>query len=225
MRLKDKCAIITAAASGMGRAGVERFAREGARLAAVDINADALAALAAHMQAQGVKIETVQADLSDPAQARQAIDSAMHKLGGVDVLWAHAGSPGPGDVEQLDLPAYRTRAVAEPDIGDRDRRHGHSGDAFARRGFDHVHVLGLRAGRFDVQPDLLRGQVCRGRADEIPGPEIRQGRDPGERHLPRSGRYADEIGIHQPEWRSGGGAAERGAAHRHGADGAIVPGG
>ena len=107
MRLKDKCAIITAAASGMGRAGVERFAREGARVAAVDINAEALAALAAHMQAQGVKIETVKADLSDPVQAREAIEGAMRKLGGADVLWAHAGSPGPGDVEQLDLPAYQ----------------------------------------------------------------------------------------------------------------------
>jgi NAD(P)-dependent dehydrogenase (short-subunit alcohol dehydrogenase family) len=35
MRLKDKLAIITAAASGMGRAGVERFVREGARVAAI----------------------------------------------------------------------------------------------------------------------------------------------------------------------------------------------
>jgi NAD(P)-dependent dehydrogenase (short-subunit alcohol dehydrogenase family) len=111
MRLSNKCAIITAAASGMGRAGVELFAREGARVAAVDINADALAALAADMKRRGVTIETVQADLSDPAAARAAIEAATRRLDGVDVLWAHAGSPGPGDVERLNLPAYE-RAMA-----------------------------------------------------------------------------------------------------------------
>ncbi len=106
MRLKDKCAIITAAASGMGRAGVEVFAREGARVVAIDIDAAALAALAARMRERGTSIETVQADLSDAAGARAAIEAGVARLGGVDALWAHAGSPGPGDVEQLDLPAY-----------------------------------------------------------------------------------------------------------------------
>lgn len=106
MRLKGKCAIITAAASGMGRAGVELFSNQGARVVAVDINAEALADLAHAMKARGVALETVQADLSDAAQARRAIEEATRRLGGVDALWAHAGSPGPGDVEQLDLPAY-----------------------------------------------------------------------------------------------------------------------
>ena len=107
MRLRDKCAIITAAASGMGRAGVEVFCREGARVAAIDINADALAALAGDLRRRGVEVETVQADLADAARARAAIEEATRRLGGVDVLWAHAGSPGPGDVERLDLPAYQ----------------------------------------------------------------------------------------------------------------------
>ena len=41
MRMKDKCGIVTAAGSGMGRAGAVRFAREGAAVAVVDIEADA----------------------------------------------------------------------------------------------------------------------------------------------------------------------------------------
>jgi NAD(P)-dependent dehydrogenase (short-subunit alcohol dehydrogenase family) len=101
MRLRNKIAIITAAASGMGRAGVELFLREGARVAAIDINADALAQIPANEN-----LCTVRADLSDPDQARQAIETAAQKLGGVDILWAHAGSPGPGNVEALDMPAY-----------------------------------------------------------------------------------------------------------------------
>ena len=101
MRFRGKCVVITAAASGMGRAGVELFLREGARVAAVDINGAGLARLA-----EDFKLETIEADLSDSAKAQQAMDEAARRLGAIDVLWAHAGSPGPGSVEKLDIPAY-----------------------------------------------------------------------------------------------------------------------
>jgi NAD(P)-dependent dehydrogenase (short-subunit alcohol dehydrogenase family) len=101
MRLRGKSVVITAAASGMGRAGVELFLREGARVAAVDINGAGLARLAADFN-----IETIESDLSDPAQAQQGIEEAARKLGAIDVLWAHAGSPGPGSIENIDIPAY-----------------------------------------------------------------------------------------------------------------------
>lgn len=106
MRLANKLAVITAAASGMGRAGVEIFLREGAKVAAVDINADALAKLAADMRAKGHAIETIQADLSRPEEVRRSVNNAAAALGGVDVMWAHAGVPGPGGIENLDLAAY-----------------------------------------------------------------------------------------------------------------------
>ena len=107
MRLANKLAVITAAASGMGKAGVELFAREGARVAAVDVNAAALAALAAEMAAKGTPIETIQADLSSVEGARGSVHAAADKLGGIDILWAHAGIPGPAGIENLDLDAYR----------------------------------------------------------------------------------------------------------------------
>ena len=107
MRLANKLAVITAAASGMGKAGVELFAREGARVAAVDVNAAALAALAAEMAAKGTPIETIQADLSSVDGARGSAHAAADKLGGIDILWAHAGIPGPAGIENLDLDAYR----------------------------------------------------------------------------------------------------------------------
>lgn len=107
MRLDGKLAVITAAASGMGRAGVELFLREGARVAAVDVNEAALAALASDMAAAGYSIETVAADLSTADGARGSIATAAERLGGIDVLWAHAGTPGPAGIEDLDLDAYR----------------------------------------------------------------------------------------------------------------------
>ncbi len=106
MRLANKLAVVTAAASGMGRAGVELFLREGARVAAIDIDADALAALAAEMRAKGHAIETVRADLSRGDEVRRSITEAVERLGGVDILWAHAGTPGPAGVENLDMAAY-----------------------------------------------------------------------------------------------------------------------
>jgi len=106
MRLANKLVVVTAAASGMGRAGVDLFLREGARVAAVDIDADALAGLRADMAAKGHAIETIQADLSRPEAMRGSINDAAVRLGGIDVLWAHAGTPGPGGVENLDLAAY-----------------------------------------------------------------------------------------------------------------------
>jgi NAD(P)-dependent dehydrogenase (short-subunit alcohol dehydrogenase family) len=106
MRLGGKLAVITAAASGMGRAGAELFLREGAKVAAIDINADALADLANSMKGKGAPIETIQADLSKPEEVRRSINDAAGKLGGIDILWAHAGTPGPGGIENIDLPQY-----------------------------------------------------------------------------------------------------------------------
>ncbi|MBN9448635.1 MAG: SDR family oxidoreductase [Bosea sp.] len=106
MRLANKLAIVTAAASGMGRAGVELFLREGAKVAAIDISAEALAALKAEAAAKGHEIVTIQADLSQTDQMKSSINDAAAALSGVDILWAHAGIPGPGGIENLDLAAY-----------------------------------------------------------------------------------------------------------------------
>jgi NAD(P)-dependent dehydrogenase (short-subunit alcohol dehydrogenase family) len=107
MRLANKLAIITAAASGMGRAGVALFLREGAKVCAIDINPEALAALKAELDPAGDRLHTVQADLSQPEGARDSIHQAAAKLGGVDILWAHAGIPGPGGIENLDVAEYQ----------------------------------------------------------------------------------------------------------------------
>lgn len=85
MRLAGKTAIVTAAAQGIGRATAERFRDEGARVWALDRDADGLAAL------DGV--ERVAIDLRDPA----AIAALPARIGAVDVLanvagFVHAGT-------------------------------------------------------------------------------------------------------------------------------------
>jgi NAD(P)-dependent dehydrogenase (short-subunit alcohol dehydrogenase family) len=108
MRLQNKLAVITAAGSGMGRAGVQRFVAEGAHVAAIDINREALDHLVAQVGRENVV--PIQADLSNPDEIRESINDAAKRLGGIDILWAHAGTPGPAMVEDLDFAAYK-RAI------------------------------------------------------------------------------------------------------------------
>ncbi|MBS0421146.1 MAG: SDR family oxidoreductase [Proteobacteria bacterium] len=78
-RLKNKIALVTAAGQGIGRASAELFAKEGARVIAVDINPKTLASLSG--------METRQVDLTDAA----AIEALSRDVGGVDILFNCAG--------------------------------------------------------------------------------------------------------------------------------------
>ncbi|GAA1779958.1 3-oxoacyl-ACP reductase [Pseudarthrobacter sulfonivorans] len=110
MRIIDKKVIITAAASGMGKAGVERFANEGARIAAIDRDAERLQEVVDKVNAGGGQAKGFVADLSDAADALKATKAALEWLDGVDVLWSHAGMPAPSDIENFNLEEYRVSA-------------------------------------------------------------------------------------------------------------------
>ena len=107
MRLKDKLAVITAAASGMGRSGCEIFAREGAHVVGIDIDAAGLGAVRTAIAESGGRMDVVTADLSSVEGCREALSAALRILGGNDVLWCHAGTPGPSGIEGLDIGKYR----------------------------------------------------------------------------------------------------------------------
>lgn len=112
MRLAGKRTIITAAASGMGLAGARLFAREGARLVLVDIDGAALDRTVDELRATGAEAHGLLVDLGDLAQAKQFAHDAAGLLGGVDVLWNHAGIACPVDIENLDVAAYdRSQAI------------------------------------------------------------------------------------------------------------------
>lgn len=106
MRLKNKLAIITAAASGMGRAGCEVFAREGATVFAIDIDQKRLDEVVAGVEKSGGKAYGMVADLLDPEVCRRAVGEAAERMGGIDIVWNHAGIPGLRDIENLDLVEY-----------------------------------------------------------------------------------------------------------------------
>jgi NAD(P)-dependent dehydrogenase (short-subunit alcohol dehydrogenase family) len=106
MRLKNKLAAITAGASGMGRAASLIFAREGAKVAIIDINESAALSVADEIKAKGGEAHVIRADLTNAQECRGSVAEAADRLGGLDVFWAHAGIPGTDVVEDIDLDEY-----------------------------------------------------------------------------------------------------------------------
>jgi NAD(P)-dependent dehydrogenase (short-subunit alcohol dehydrogenase family) len=106
MRLQDKIGIVTAAASGMGRAGALRFAQEGAAVGIVDIDGDGLRAVAVEIGKVGGRALPIVADLARDADARRIVTETARAFGGLDFVWNHVGHPGPAAVEGIDMKDY-----------------------------------------------------------------------------------------------------------------------
>ena len=90
MRLKGKLAMVTGSASGIGRETALLFAKEGARVAAADIDEDGLAATAE--AAEGIFPQRM--DVGDAKDVERAVSSAAESLGGLDILVCAAGVVG-----------------------------------------------------------------------------------------------------------------------------------
>jgi hypothetical protein len=102
MKLADKVAVVTGAGSGIGADAARTFAREGARVALVDVNRDALAAVEREIVDAGGEAISLCADVSDARLAAEGIATVLDKWQRIDVLLAcSAISPG-GTVDQLD---------------------------------------------------------------------------------------------------------------------------
>ncbi len=86
-----KAVVVTGAASGLGRATALAYAREGARLMLIDVNAEGLDATAVEAHALGAETASERCDISDPGACRGAIAKCVSALGGVDVLANVAG--------------------------------------------------------------------------------------------------------------------------------------
>ena len=88
-------ALITGAASGIGRASAIAFATSGASVALVDIDADGLAGTAAAVRALGVRAEVLLADVTSMPEVTSAIGQAVESFGRLDAAHNNAGVPGP----------------------------------------------------------------------------------------------------------------------------------
>lgn len=93
-RLAGKRAIITGAGSGIGRASAVLFAREGAKVVAVDRMEEAVDETAALVREAGGEVTSVAADAGDEEAVKAIVDLCLEKYDGLDAVYANAGVSG-----------------------------------------------------------------------------------------------------------------------------------
>ncbi|WP_111719416.1 SDR family NAD(P)-dependent oxidoreductase [Homoserinimonas sp. OAct 916] len=91
MQLKNKKAIVTGGAGGIGRATALAFAAEGASVAVVDLQAEAGEKVAAEIRAAGGEAVAITADVSNEADVKRVIDTVVAEFGSVNVVFNNAG--------------------------------------------------------------------------------------------------------------------------------------
>ncbi len=91
MKLKDKTAIVTGSASGIGKEIALTFAREGAKVVIADLNKSAADATAAEIRAAGGQAIGVAMDVCSEEAVNAGVAAAVAAFGGIDVLVSNAG--------------------------------------------------------------------------------------------------------------------------------------
>ncbi len=91
MRLEGKVALITGAGAGIGRACVERFVQEGARVVIAELDPVTGAAVQEELTGKGYSCLFVPTDVSDPESVKHVVDTAMQTYGRIDILYNNAG--------------------------------------------------------------------------------------------------------------------------------------
>src|SRR5256885_13289141 len=91
MKLKNKSALITGAASGIGKDIALLFAREGASVAIADLNKEAADATAAGIRDSGGQAVGIAMDVTDEKAVNDGVASIVAAFGGIDILISNAG--------------------------------------------------------------------------------------------------------------------------------------
>lgn len=113
--LQGKVAIVTGAASGMGRCFSRMLAAEGVKVVITDINAGELENVAAGIQAEGGEATPIKVDVRDYAEVENAVRFTVEKCGRVDILLNVAGGAA---ARMLNRPASNDFRVMDLDVLD-----------------------------------------------------------------------------------------------------------
>ena len=107
MRLKDKVAIVTGAASGIGKEIALEYAREGAAISIADLNLEGAAAAAEELKSQGHKAIGVSMDVTNEEAVNAGVAKTVAELGGVDVLVSNAGIQHIDEIVDLEFDKWK----------------------------------------------------------------------------------------------------------------------
>ena len=87
MRMEGKIGLVTAAGSGMGRAGAIRFAQEGASVGVVEVDEDAVASVVNDIEQNGGKAKGFVADLTNDEDSKRIVVETAKHFNGLDFVW------------------------------------------------------------------------------------------------------------------------------------------
>ncbi|QOR64727.1 3-oxoacyl-ACP reductase FabG [Cytobacillus suaedae] len=90
-RFTGRVAFVTGGSRGIGKAIVEQFAQEGAKVAIIDVNEEALSETAAELREKGYEVFTKVANVVDAPQVEAAMEEVVSTFGSVDILVNNAG--------------------------------------------------------------------------------------------------------------------------------------
>jgi NAD(P)-dependent dehydrogenase (short-subunit alcohol dehydrogenase family) len=102
MQLQGKVAIITGAATGIGRATALLFAKEGASVVVADINEDDAQRTVADIEDKGGSARFVQTDVSEAEDVQALMERSAEEMGGIDVIVNNAGAQRSGAVTEFE---------------------------------------------------------------------------------------------------------------------------
>jgi len=94
MKLANKVALITGAGSGMGKSAALIFSREGAKVAAIDINEAQVKETAAEITQHGGSAIALRADVSKSEDVKRMVDETVAKFGALNIVYNNAGIEG-----------------------------------------------------------------------------------------------------------------------------------
>ncbi|KAF4530879.1 hypothetical protein B566_EDAN018919 [Ephemera danica] len=106
MRLKDKVAIVTGAAQGIGAATAIKFAAEGAHVAVCDMNAAAIDAVVAQCRSLGVQAQGYVVNVTDRAAVDAMVAAIKQRFGRIDVLVNNAGITRDARLQKMTLAQF-----------------------------------------------------------------------------------------------------------------------
>ena len=107
MKLQDKVAVITGAASGIGKDIAKVYLDNGARVVIADLNLDAASATAREFDPSGERALAVQMDVTDEAAVEAGIARAAVHFGGIDILISNAGIQIVGPVDTYEFSNWK----------------------------------------------------------------------------------------------------------------------
>jgi 3-oxoacyl-[acyl-carrier protein] reductase len=159
-KLDGRVAIVTGAASGIGRGIAEAFAEEGAAVALADKNESGAADVAREIADRGGRAVSIQVDVTDETAVAQMVERTLGELGGIDILVNNAGIDTVSTVVEMPLAMWQqmldvnltslflcTRAVLPTMIQQRSGRIINMGSQLGLEGTDRmVHYCAAKAG-------------------------------------------------------------------------------